>query len=105
MTTEYRKRRGVAPRPAEMHLELVSANVTSLNSQLEAVLNFLGSLLLLQETRLGEVGQRSMGTRLRERGWQAAWGKPQPQLGVVRRRGWSCCSFPAWPSSPMCTPS
>ena len=59
---------------------LVSANVTSLNSQLEAVLTLPGSVLLLQETRLGEVGQRSMGARLRERGWQAAWGKPQPQL-------------------------
>ena len=80
MTTNRCPRRGGAPRAAERHLGLVSANVTSLNSQLEAVLQLPGSVLLLQETRLGEVGQRTMGARLRERGWQAAWGKPQPQL-------------------------
>ena len=93
MTTDRRHGRGGALCPAERRLELVSANITSLNSQFEAVVALPGSVLILQETRLGELGQRSMRTRLQERGWQAAWGKPQPLIEGSRNTS-------AWNAAP-----
>ena len=68
----------VEQNPGPLSLELVSANVTSLPANFAAVIKLPGNVLALQETRLGEVSQRSQRSLLRRAGWQSFWGKPQP---------------------------
>ena len=68
----------VEQNPGPLSLELVSANVTSLPANFAAVVKLPGNVLALQETRLGEVIQRSQRSLLRRAGWQSFWGKPQP---------------------------
>jgi len=68
----------VEQNPGPLSLELVSANVTSLPANFAAVVKLPGNVLALQETRLGEVSQRSQRSLLRRAGWQSFWGKPQP---------------------------
>lgn len=59
-------------------MAVISANVTSLARQYEAILDLQADVLGLQEIRLGEVAQKSYASRLRAHGWQSFWGKPQP---------------------------
>ena len=68
----------VEQNPGPLPLELVTANVTSLPANFAAVVKLPGNVLALQETRLGEVSQRSQRSLLRRAGWQSFWGKPQP---------------------------
>ena len=74
----------IQPGPTQEPLSMVTANVTSLLSQFEAVTQLPGTVLALQETRMGEVAQRAMQGRLLQRGWQVLWGKPQPMIAGLR---------------------
>eukprot|EP00973_Karenia_brevis_P088706 12302057-Karenia_brevis.AAC.1 len=59
----------------------MSANVTSMNTQISYVDSVSAEVLALQEVRLSETGQRDMSAELYGKGWTCLWGKPQePQV-------------------------
>ena len=66
-------------------LQLVSLNVTSLPAHLDAVMAISATAILLQETRLGEIAQRSLRSQLVAQGWSPFYGKPQPLVAGLRR--------------------
>ena len=61
-------------------MRLVTANVTALNTTLDVALALVGDVLALQEVRLAEMDQAKLNDTLKDRGWKALWGKPQPLL-------------------------
>ena len=64
-------------------LRIVSANITSMLSQLDVVTHLPGDILALQETRMGEGAQKHMTKVLAESGWAIAWGKPMPLISLA----------------------
>ena len=75
----------VEQNPGPTSLAVVTANITSLAANLEAVLALPAPILALQETRLGAAAQQGFTSTLRARGWQALWGKPQPLRSGERK--------------------
>ena len=56
-----------------------AANVSSLNTQLETVMQLPGGVLALTEVRLTESSQMTMRSDLEERKWSVVFGKPQEE--------------------------
>eukprot|EP00973_Karenia_brevis_P013340 1811667-Karenia_brevis.AAC.1 len=69
---------GEASNPGPQCWQLVSANVTSLITQGDAIAEMSADIIALQETRLSEFGQCEASRHFGQRDWQCFWGKPQP---------------------------
>ena len=63
-------------------LRITSANITSMNSQLDVVIRLPGQVLALQETRMGAAAQRIMTRTLADQGWHIIWGAPMPLISL-----------------------
>ncbi len=73
------------PGPGEQHLlKVASANVTSLRKKWPIMAKWPFDVVAVQEAKLGEEAQRSMGAQIYEDGWVPVWGAPRPLLNKVR---------------------
>ena len=71
----------VHPNPGPtQQLRVITANVTSLRANFDAVVDLPGDIIAVQETRLGAAAQEYMASSLSSQGWQSFWGKPQPLI-------------------------
>eukprot|EP00661_Eupelagonemidae_sp_cell13_P003443 gene3443-2025_t len=70
---------GEAAVPGPAPLTLSSANVTSVHTHRNVLPTWEGEVIALQETKLSEEAQRVLKREFHREGWQAFWGRPQPQ--------------------------
>ena len=89
-------------RPWQAHLG--SVNLSSLNTQSQCLKSISASVLLLQETRIKETGQKAMRDMLfNERKWEVLWGSGVPSaltagVAILTKQGVPIC--PISPATP-----